>query len=77
MSNLTAAKLVAWLKIGSLTLLTPAAVLAYAVTFLFTDIISEVYGKRLAQKTVWIGFGSQILMLTLVQLGSQILQGLG
>ena len=47
--------------------MTPAAVLAYAITFLFTDIVSEVYGYETAKKVVWYGFLSQLLVLLLVQ----------
>jgi len=41
----------------------PAAVLAYAATFLFTDIISEVYGKEASGKAVLIGFFTEIIVL--------------
>lgn len=66
-ANMTAAKLIHWGSIGGVELLTPAAVLAYALTFMWTDIISEVFGKKAARKVVWIGFFSQLLMLGLVE----------
>jgi uncharacterized integral membrane protein (TIGR00697 family) len=34
----------------------PAGVLAYAVTFACTDVISEIWGKKRAQQVVWAGF---------------------
>ncbi len=49
--------------VGSVVL--PAGFLAYAATFLFTDIISEVYGRRAAGRVVAAGFASQVLVLGL------------
>lgn len=34
----------------------PGGFLAYAVTFLMTDLLSELYGKKEANKTVFLGF---------------------
>ncbi len=65
-SNLTASKLVVLGKVGDILLLTPAAVVAYAITFLMTDIISEVWGRETANKVVFAGFTSQLLLLALV-----------
>ncbi len=65
-SNLTASKLVVLGEIGGILLLTPAAVVAYAITFLMTDIISEVWGKEVAGRVVFAGFISQLLLLALV-----------
>ena len=44
----------------------PAGVIAYPLTFLFTDVITELYGRKIAQKVVWLGFGASILMVILV-----------
>ncbi len=50
-------------------LIVPAGVLAYPFTFLATDLICELYGKRKAQTLVWIGFIMNIFMLGLMSLG--------
>ena len=50
-------------------LIVPAGVLAYPFTFLATDLICELYGKRKAQTLVWIGFSMNIFMLGLMSLG--------
>lgn len=65
-SNLTASKLIAVdvPVIGSIVF--PSAVLAYALTFTFTDIISEVWGKGSAAKIVVFGLVSNALALFLV-----------
>ncbi|MBA7576943.1 queuosine precursor transporter [subsurface metagenome] len=44
----------------------PAGVIAYPLTFLFTDVIAELYGRRIASRVVWLGFGASILMVILV-----------
>jgi len=46
----------------------PAGVIAYPLTFLFTDVISELYGRRTAVRVVWIGFGASLLMLAMIYL---------
>ena len=60
-SNVIASKVVqiGWIEI-------PAAVLAYPITFLMTDVISEIWGKRAAQRTVFIGLGVQLMSLGLI-----------
>ncbi len=67
-SNLTASKIIFLGEIGGITLLSPAAVVAYAATFLFTDIISEIWGKKTAGNVVFAGFISQLLLIFLVNL---------
>lgn len=44
----------------------PAAVVAYGITFLCTDIINEIWGKEEAQKTVKLGFKIQIASMVLI-----------
>ena len=47
----------------------PAGVLAYPFTFLATDLICELYGKKRAQLLVWLGFTMNFFMLGLMMLG--------
>jgi len=66
-SNLTASKIVS-IEIPLIgALMFPAAVLAYAVTFLFTDIYAEIWGKSAAGKLVIYGFFVNIFVLLLVE----------
>lgn len=39
----------------------PAGVIVYAVSFLITDLISEVYGKKSAISAVYLGFASMLI----------------
>jgi uncharacterized integral membrane protein (TIGR00697 family) len=50
-------------------LIVPAGVLAYPFTFLATDIICELFGKKRAQTLVWIGFILNFFMLGLMTVG--------
>ena len=50
-------------------LMVPAGVLAYPFTFLATDLICELYGKKKAQSLVWIGFYMNFFMLGIMTLG--------
>ena len=60
-SNVISSKVVA---IGPLSV--PAAVTAYPVTFLMTDIIGEIWGKKEADSTVVLGVICQVLSLALI-----------
>jgi len=50
-------------------LIVPAGVLAYPFTFLATDLICELYGKKKAQTLVWTGFFMNVFLLLLMSLG--------
>lgn len=52
--------------LGSIQLLAPAAVLAYAITFLSTDIISQIWGKKYANFTVICGLIAQCMCTLLI-----------
>lgn len=56
------------LFIGKIQLLAPAAVLAYAITFLCTDVIGQIYGKKEANFAVIVGLVCQIICSALILL---------
>ena len=56
-----------FVNVFSLTV--PVGVLAYPFTFLATDLICELYGKKRAQALVWTGFAMNFFMLGLMMLG--------
>jgi len=60
-SNVVAGKI---LMIGSLVI--PGAVLLYAITFLCTDLLSELYGKGEAVKMVKIGFVASVFSAVMI-----------
>jgi uncharacterized integral membrane protein (TIGR00697 family) len=55
--------------VNVLGLIVPVGVLAYPFTFLATDLICELYGKKKAQTLVWIGFIMNVFMLGLMSAG--------
>lgn len=60
-ANITAGKI-----ISIFGLIVPSAVVAYAITFLCTDVIGELYGKEEANSTVKLGFVIQIISMILI-----------
>lgn len=62
-SNVVATKL--WI-FGMLVV--PAGIVAYPITFLMTDIIGEVWGKKTAATTVFVGFVCSIIALVIGKL---------
>ena len=59
-ANITAVKIVA---VGSNGI--DAGILAYPFTFLISDVISEVYGRRTTTKIIWFGFLANVIMISL------------
>lgn len=51
------------------TILIPAAVICYPITFLMTDIIGEIWGKKEARDVVIFGFVCQLLSTIVIYLG--------
>ena len=64
-ANVLAGKVVAF---GDYVIL-PAAVVTYAFTFLFTDIINELYGRKAAQRAVFFGFYAQLFAMVMIYVG--------
>lgn len=72
-ANVVTAKVIdTGLFIGSTPILIPGAALTYALTFLCTDVIGEIWGKVEANKAVWRGFAAQFLALFLICLTSML-----
>lgn len=70
LTSLTLGNIVGVTKFVDLGLFTiPAGLLAYPITFLATDLMSEIYGRKRAQQLVWIGFVMNFFMLGLMALG--------
>lgn len=63
-SNIIAGKL---FTLGRFVL--PAAVFAYPVTFVVTDTVSEVWGKKEANDIVWLGLIMNLVMTAFLYLG--------
>ena len=44
----------------------PAGILAYPLTFLISDTIAEVYGRKITARIIWLGFAVSLLMVFIV-----------
>jgi uncharacterized integral membrane protein (TIGR00697 family) len=60
--NLIAGKIVD-VDLGFKVFTLSVGVLPYPITFLLTDILSEIYGRRRANQVVWSGFAASIFVL--------------
>tara|TARA_B100002052_G_C15645116_1_gene490205 strand:- start:8 stop:688 length:681 start_codon:yes stop_codon:yes gene_type:complete len=67
--NLIANKFVE-INLGFKTFIVSAGILPYPLTFLITDILSEVYGRKMTNRVVASGFFASIMVLLFLWLGS-------
>jgi len=67
--NLVANKFVT-VDLGFKVFVISAGVLPYPVTFLITDLLSEIYGRRRANQVVLAGFAASVFVLGILWLGS-------
>ena len=65
-TSLLVANVVAGKVVDLFGFIVPAAVVAYGITFLCTDVIGEIWGKEQASRTVKMGLITQLLTLALV-----------
>ena len=68
--NLIANKFIT-IDLGFKTFVISAGVLPYPITFLITDILSEIYGKKKTSRIVWAGFGASLFVLGVLLLAQQ------
>ena len=66
-ANSTAVKIIA---IGSEGI--DAGIIAYPLTFLLSDVLSEVYGRKTTTKIIWIGFFANLIMITMLFIAGQL-----
>lgn len=65
-TSLLTANVVAGKLVDLFGFIVPAAVVAYGITFLCTDVVGEIWGKEQAGKLVKIGVITQVLTLLLI-----------
>lgn len=70
--SLLVANVVAGKVVDLFGFIVPAAVVAYGITFLCTDIVGEIWGKKEANRMVKVGFVSQVLGLALIFLALKL-----
>jgi len=67
LSNIIAVKLAAF---GPFFL--PAAVIIFPISYIFGDILTEVYGFARARQVIWIGFGCNLLAVLAIWIGGRV-----
>ena len=60
-ANISAVKIIA---IGTEGI--DAGIIAYPLTFLISDVLSEIYGRKITTKIIWLGFISNLLMISIL-----------
>ncbi len=63
-ANITAVKLI---SLGGIIL--PAAVVIFPISYIFGDVLTEVYGYRQARLVIWLGFACNLLAVIAIWLG--------
>jgi len=63
-ANITAVKLV-----NVFGLLLPAAIVIFPISYIFGDILTEVYGYRQARKVIWLGFLCNLIAVVAIWTG--------
>ncbi len=71
LSQIVATK-VAEYDLAFITVTAPAAVLIYSVTYLFTDIVNERFGRKEVHKMIFIAFVTQLAMVFFLWLGTEL-----
>jgi len=66
-SNIIAVKLI---SVGPLFL--PAGILIFPISYIFGDVLTEVYGYARARRVIWIGFFCNLLAVVVIWLSIQI-----
>ena len=63
-ANITAVKLV-----GFFGLVLPAAIVVFPISYILGDVLTEVYGYRVARRVIWLGFFCNLLAVAAIILG--------
>jgi len=66
-ANIIAVKLI---SLGPLVL--PAAILIFPISYIFGDILTEVYGYARARRVIWIGFGCNLMAVLIIWLSIEL-----
>ena len=49
--------------IGSSSVVIPASIIIFPISYIVGDILTEVYGFRIARGVIWLGFGANLLVV--------------
>lgn len=66
---LITANIIAVKVIGFGSLVMPAAIIVFPLSYIFSDILTEVYGYRWARRIIWLGFACNLIFVVFAYLG--------
>jgi uncharacterized integral membrane protein (TIGR00697 family) len=66
-ANIIAVKV---LSVGPVIL--PAAIIVFPLSYIIGDILTEVYGYRLARKVIWLGFACNLIFVVFARIGQAL-----
>ena len=50
----------------------PAAIFVFPLSYIFGDVLTEVYGYRLARSVIWLGFAANLIFVAFAWLGQEL-----
>jgi queuosine precursor transporter len=50
----------------------PAAIFVFPVSYIFGDVLTEVYGYRVARRVIWLGFGCNLIFVFFAWVGQML-----
>ena len=58
--------------LGSTAFVVSVAVICFPLSYIISDVLTEVYGFRVARGVIWLGFGCNLLMVVIFWLGGAL-----
>lgn len=71
-TSLLSANIIAVKLIGIAGVVLPAGVVIFPLSYLFGDVLTEVYGYAETRRIIWLGFFCNLLMVTAISLGGAL-----
>ena len=66
---LIAANIIAVKLIGVAGLVLPAAIIIFPISYIFSDVLTEVYGYSQARRVIWLGFLCNLIVVAAIWIG--------
>ena len=74
MTSLITANIIAVKLVNVFGLILPAAVIIFPISYIFGDVLTEVYGYRQARKVIWLGFLCNLIAVIAIWTGKSCRQ---
>ncbi len=69
---LISANIIAVKVIGFGSFILPAAIFVFPISYIFGDVLTEVYGYRVARRVIWLGFACNLLFVFFAWIGQSL-----